>query len=442
MVYPPKRPRPPHPWRAAHSTLNRGVTPYDALCHCPPGSTPVTILDAIRDPRLFSPWFQPPKNWATWQVVLKALFGLPMTPREVDVFSRFTGRTTPPTSPAREAWLIVGRRGGKSRIAALIAIFLACFRNYTHILAPGEKGVVMVLAADRKQARVILGYVRALLDEVPMLASMVAHRSAEAIHLTNRITIEVHTANYRAVRGYTVVAAILDEVAFWYGEESLNPDTEILTALRPAMLTVREPLLLGISSPYARRGVLWEAYRNHFGQDGDEVLVWQAATRDMNPSIPERFVARQVEKDPTSARAEYLAEFRTDIESFLSRETIEACVTPGRIEVPPISGVRHVGFVDLSGAADHAMALAIAHEAGDRVGLNLVRERRSPVLSRGRRAGVRRAVEAVSHHPGPGGPLCGGMAEGALPHARDRLRARRPRALGLVSRPAPLALES
>ena len=54
------------------------------------------------------------------------------------------------------------------------------------------------------------------------------------------------------MRGYTVVAAICDEVAFWRSEDSANPDVEIVAALRPAMATVPEPLLLGISSPYAR----------------------------------------------------------------------------------------------------------------------------------------------------------------------------------------------
>jgi hypothetical protein len=32
------------------------------------------------------------------------------------------------------------------------------------------------------------------------------------------------------IRGYTVVAAILDEVAFWRSGESANPDTEIIDA--------------------------------------------------------------------------------------------------------------------------------------------------------------------------------------------------------------------
>ncbi len=35
---------------------------------------------------------------------------------------------------------------------------------------------------------------------------------------------------------------------------STNQDAEVIAALRPGMATVRGSLLLGISSPYARRG--------------------------------------------------------------------------------------------------------------------------------------------------------------------------------------------
>jgi hypothetical protein len=337
------------------------------------------LIEAIGDPNLFGPWFEPRAHWRTWLVFLKTLFGLPMTPAEVETFNRFTGRTMPPTTAAREAWLVVGRRGGKSRIAALIAVFLACFKSYRHMLAPGERGVVMVLTADREQARVVFGYIEALLDQVPMLRALITHRTKEEIHLRNRITLRVHTASFRSVRGYTVVAAILDEVAFWRSEDSANPDVEIVNALRPAMATVPEPLLLGISSPYARRGIMWESYRQSYGQDGDPVLVWQAPTTAVNPTIAEAFIAAELAKDEASARAEYLAEFRTDIESFLSREVVEACVEPGVHARPPLDGIEYVAFVDPSGGVGDSFALAIAHAEGDDVVLDLVRERRAPL---------------------------------------------------------------
>jgi hypothetical protein len=62
-----------------------------------------------------------------------------------------------------------------------------------------------------------------------------------------------------AVRGRTVAAALLDEVAFWRSEESANPDAEVLAALRPSMLTIPNSPLLAISTPYSRRGVVWQA---------------------------------------------------------------------------------------------------------------------------------------------------------------------------------------
>jgi phage terminase large subunit-like protein len=106
-----------------------------------------------------------------------------------------------------------------------------------------------VLAADRRQARNVLDYITGFLDAIPMLGRLVERRTAEAIHLRNRIVVEVHTASFRAVRGYTVVGAVCDEIAFWRAEDSANPDVEILNGIRPGMATVANALLLCISSP-------------------------------------------------------------------------------------------------------------------------------------------------------------------------------------------------
>ena len=86
----------------------------------------------------FRPFFRDLSTWAAWIVALKALFALPMEPDEVEVYRRHTGRQAPPTVQSREGWFVVGRRGGKSRIAALVVVFLAFCRNYRDVLAPGE----------------------------------------------------------------------------------------------------------------------------------------------------------------------------------------------------------------------------------------------------------------------------------------------------------------
>jgi hypothetical protein len=342
----------------------------------------MNVLEAMDDPQLFGRWFRSEKWWP-WRAALAALFGLSeeLRDRALTLYVDSTRRKALPSGPAREGWLIVGRRGGKSLIAAFVAVYTACFRDYSAVLAPGERGTLMVLAADRRQARVVFGYIEGFIDGVPMLKKLVESRTKEAIHLTNGISIEVHAANFRSVRGYTLVGVICDELAFWRSDDSANPDSEILNALRPGMATVPDALLLVISSPYARRGELWKAYREHAGQKGD-VLVWQAPSATMNPTLDPKLIERAYADDPVAAGAEYGAEFRADVESLVTREVVEAAVVPGRFELPPDRKARHVAFCDPSGGSSDSMTLAIAHAEGPteaRVGvLDCLREVRPP----------------------------------------------------------------
>lgn len=143
-----------------------------------------------------------------------------------------------------------------------------------------------------------------------------------------------------------------DEVAFWTTDDGgASPDTEIIAALKPAMVTIPKAMLLLASSPYSRNGVLYDEYRKHFGKDDSTTLVWQAPTLTMTPSVPKDIIDEAHEKDPASAAAEYGAQFRTDVESFISREAVDAVVTSGVFELPRMFGVDYVAFVDPSGGS-------------------------------------------------------------------------------------------
>ena len=198
------------------------------------------------------------------------------------------------------------------------------------------------------------------------------------VDLTNRITIEVHTCSFRTVRGYTIVAALLDEIAFWRSDEdSSNPDTEVVAAVRPAMATIPNAILLCASSPYARKGVLWEAYQRHFGKTG-QTLVWNAPTRTMNPSVTQSYIDAEFEKDPISAAAEFGAEFRTDIEAYVSREAVEAVTDWSVHERGPVYAYRYAGFTDPSGGSGDSFTLVIAHKEGELGVMDCIREVRPP----------------------------------------------------------------
>jgi hypothetical protein len=107
-------------------------------------------------------------------------------------------------------------------------------------------------------------------------------------------------------------------------------------------------------------------------------LVWQAASRTMNSTIPEKVVADAYEADPASAAAEYGGTFRTDVESYVSRDVLDDLVSAGVHERPKVPGCRYVGFVDPSGGSKDSMTLAIAHAEGQTATLDAVRERRPP----------------------------------------------------------------
>jgi hypothetical protein len=209
---------------------------------------------------------------------------------------------------------------------------------------------------------------------------LIVRETDDEIILTNRVVIEIQTASFRSTRGFTMIAALLDELAFWRSDDgSANPDSEILRALRPAMATVPGAMLLCASSPYARRGELYHAWRRHHGQEDSPVLSWQAPTRVMNPTVQQSFIDDQIERDPAGAAAEYLAEFRSDIESFVSREVVDAAVVPGRRELAKASNITYRAFVDPSGGSGDSMTLAIAHRnCNGAVLLDLVRDRRPP----------------------------------------------------------------
>ena len=312
----------------------------------------MNILQAMDDPNVFGAHFRNHESWQAWRAFAATLCGLPLPPSRADTFRECTGRSALVKGGYKEAWLVCGRRAGKSFILATLAVYLASFKDWRPNLGPGERATIMVICADRKQARVIMRYVLGLLKAVPMLERTIEGERAESVDLNNRVTIEIHTASFRTVRGYSIAAALCDEIAFWpMGEDAADPDTEIIAAIKPAMATIPGAMMLFASSPYARKGAMWQAYKKHFGKDDSPVLVWQAPTRTMNPSVPQQFIDDALADDPAHAKAEYMAEFRTDVESYISIEAVEAVTPVGLFERQPLSGTQYYCFVDPSGGS-------------------------------------------------------------------------------------------
>ena len=92
---------------------------------------------------------------------------------------------------------------------------------------------MLCLASDREQAQIFANTGR-LLQREPAPARDGRARDRDELDLKSGVSIVVGTANYRAVRGRTVVCAVLDEVGVWKSETTMAPDIENLFGIDAA----------------------------------------------------------------------------------------------------------------------------------------------------------------------------------------------------------------
>ena len=224
------------------------------------GRRRMNLLQALDDRNLFQPLLRR-RSWGPWKTFLRALFALPMGDDDLDLYRRHTERLDR-THEAVQRSRASDRPARREELNARPDRDL--FRLFQRLYPPPRCGRARDDRGHRRRPETgpcDFQVHHRPLDSVPMLRAMVEDRTAEAISLSNRVTIEIHTASFRVTRGYTFAAVLADETAFWRNEDSTNPDVEIFRALRPGLANIPGAMLLNASSPYRRTGVLHEAYR-------------------------------------------------------------------------------------------------------------------------------------------------------------------------------------
>jgi hypothetical protein len=340
---------------------------------------PWNIVDALQDPRLFGelPVFRALTSWARWLVFLKAIYGLPLGAEECRVFCQHTGRSryAPPPGGFREAAMIVGRQSGKTRIAAMLAAYEAIRASRE---SDGTPVYALLIAQDHRAAlRNLFSYAVAPFDASSILAGMVVDRTTETLTLRSGIVLAAYPCRPSAVRGLRAQTVVCDELAFYRSAEGNPQDLEMIRAVRPTLATTDGRLVI-LSSPAGQTGALWDFYRMHFGRDDASVLVWRGSAPEMNPKLPAHYLQRMAQDDPEGYRSEVLGEFRAGVSALFDPEMLEACVTRGVRERLPEVGVTYQAAADPSGGRRDAFTVAIGHQVGDRIVVDVVRDWTAP----------------------------------------------------------------
>jgi len=115
-----------------------------------------TLRRALDDPNLLARVLEGP-SWAPWRAILFAAMGEQLTAAERQLFQQLTGRDHESNQRVEEFVGVIGRRGGKSRAISVLAAYMAGLCMHSALVS-GERGVLLIIAPDQKQADIVLDY--------------------------------------------------------------------------------------------------------------------------------------------------------------------------------------------------------------------------------------------------------------------------------------------
>lgn len=275
--------------------------------------------------------------------------------------------------------LIVGRRGGKSTIASIIALYSTIKVNWKPFLTKTPVATVLVLSHSVDFSEEILSILKDMVEASPILnrlrdpkkknTSKIFHLKVPFLLPNNkiqysRVRVKVGAASKRTTRGSAICTLLCDEIAFWnLAEDAADPDTEILRAVRPALAQFgKHGTIIKLSSPGIKQGVLYDEWlrREALKQD---LIQFKAPSWVWNTIIPVDWFKEELRTDPDGFDTEIRANFVDSISNFILPEFVDMCILKGINFIAPTDekGVTYSAAIDAAFKKDRFAFAVVAH---------------------------------------------------------------------------------
>jgi hypothetical protein len=336
----------------------------------------VDIISFIEDPELLNDQSLSPAQ----KMTLKAIYGLPLTDEELELFSQASGgRKYVEGVEQFEVDIQKGRRsGGTDKILTNIVLYEACMRPPK--LSVGEVATSMICTSEMsRQSAVVFNYCEEKLERSKKLKPMIKNIKGGEIELVNGCVVQIFPAIQARVRAPSIHVFCGDEFMFWKST-GVSIDKEVLSAARPGLSFPHSKMIL-LSSVNRMSGVGYADYKQYFGVDDATVLVLRGSTEFFFPGFPKWRLKLAKLRDPLSYEQEYNCQYRADESSMYDPAQVDLAVNFDRpLELPYRSDIRKfVSFVDVAGGGGRdSYAIAICHKEGEKIVIDLVRSRRPP----------------------------------------------------------------
>lgn len=280
----------------------------------------------------------------------------------------------------REAFIVMGRKNGKTLLAAAISCYCA--------FLDGEYGGRIYFAAPKlKQAGLCYEAFYQMLDKDPSLSKLAKKRRSDIYIPETNTTAEPLAFNAKKSDGLNISLCVADEVASWQGDAGLK----MYEVLKSSFGARRQPLLLSIStagyqndSTYdelmkrATAVLMGSSKETRFAPilyTIDDVALWndlnelKKANPNLGISVSYDYMLEEiaVAEGSLSKRAEFLTKYcnikQSSSTAWLEFQTVERCLSE-RIDPSTLAHHYCVGGVDLSQAIDLTSACVVIEDKG------------------------------------------------------------------------------
>lgn len=281
----------------------------------------------------------------------------------------------------REILLIIGRKNGKTLLAAAVSAYCA--------FLDGEYGARIYFAAPKlEQASLCFDAFAQMLWKEPELAAMAKKRRSDIYIEQTNTTAKPLAFNAKKSDGLNISLAVLDEVSSWQGEQGLKY-YEVLKSSQGAR---RQPLMLSITTAgYINDGIYDELFKratavlkgtskeSRFAPviyAIDDVDKWNdigelaKANPNLGVSVSVDYLLEEIAiaEGSFSKKVEFLCKYcnvkQNSSTAWLSTQTVKRCFSETHISPENWQKNYCVIGVDLSQTVDLTAAVAIIEKHG------------------------------------------------------------------------------
>lgn len=294
---------------------------------------------------------------------------------EVEIYEYMTGKqyVVAPTvmrETISDVDLIIGRRGGKSTIAAILATFGALKENWKPYLNKTRYATVLILSHGKEFSQEILEIIRGLVMDSPILNRLIdkkkkntqttfnmkipflKEKNGKLLIEDSRVQIKVGAASKRTTRGAAICFSLNDEIAYWGTDDKYaETDEDIIRAIRPSLGQFKgKGMMIKLSSPGTKQGVLYDEYQNKEDLPGT-FIIFKAPSWVWNDILDDKFLGIEYKLDPNGFQTEYRAEFVDSLSDFIMSDMVDLCVIKNAALSPPEDKKTEVAYVAAIDAA-------------------------------------------------------------------------------------------